>query len=86
MARTFNTKDLPETMAGRMAAMLKDAMIERNLTLTEVGRRMGISGSALSRMLNGDSFTLKTLERIAAAIGIQVEFMISDNSEQNYQI
>ncbi len=76
----MTTKTMPSTHAGRIAGLLRDAMNDRGLTQTEVARRMGISGSALSHVLNGGSFTLDTLDRITEAIGIQVDFLISEPS------
>jgi len=47
---------------------------ERGWTLTELARRAGTSAPALHRYENGwDRFELRTLQRIAAALGVRLE-------------
>lgn len=75
----MKTKTMPDTHAGRLAALLRDEMVARGLSQTEVARRMGVSVPNVCQILDGESFTLDSLERITKAIGIQVGFLISDH-------
>ena len=57
-----------------LARQIEQAMKEKQLSKTEVARRMRTSRAALDRLLDpqNDSVTLNTLCRAAAAVGRQV--------------
>lgn len=54
-----------------MALNIKAAIAMRGLTATQVAKRMGVSVSTLSAMINGHP-TLSSLERIAEALRCDV--------------
>lgn len=54
-----------------MALNIKSAIAMRGLTATQVAKRMGISTSTLSAMIN-ENPTLSSLERIAEALRCDV--------------
>ncbi|MBP1637252.1 MAG: helix-turn-helix domain protein [Bacteroidetes bacterium] len=59
---------------------IKEAIEDYNLTSKEVAERMGISTVGLSQHINGNP-SVKTLERIAEAIGCNVsEFFIKKSN------
>ena len=51
---------------------IKEILKERNLTQRDLAERMSVSLSAVKQMVNADSMTTITLERIATAIGCEV--------------
>lgn len=57
--------------AMHIAALLKQAREEAQLSLTEVAKRCGLDRSAISRLENGmyDNTTINTLSRLAEAYG-----------------
>ena len=57
-----------------LARQLEAAMKQRNLTKTEVARRMNTSRAVVNRLLDPDngSLTLTTLQKAAAVVGRQV--------------
>lgn len=57
-----------------LARQLEAAMKQRNLTKTEVARRMNTSRAVVNRLLDpdNDSLTLTTLQKAAAVVGRQV--------------
>jgi predicted XRE-type DNA-binding protein len=57
-----------------LARQLAAAMKQRNLTKTEVARRMNTSRAVVNRLLDpdNDSLTLTTLQKAAAVVGRQV--------------
>jgi transcriptional regulator with XRE-family HTH domain len=53
---------------------LHDAMEEQGTTRTELARRLGTSQAYITRVLSGRAnFTLKTMARLALALGLQLE-------------
>lgn len=58
-----------------ISVMIYDLMQEKGLTKTELARRMGISKSNLSNMLNTQpNMTLETIAKFELALGVQFEF------------
>ena len=50
---------------------VKDVCKSKGVSVTDLAARMGIAQESLSRAINGNP-TLQTLERIAAALGVEV--------------
>lgn len=69
-----------DSLVSEFAEVLRDAMNERGITQLMLAERLNISGAAVSQLLNGESMTVKSLSRIAEAIGIQVTLLISDRN------
>ncbi len=66
--------------AMRIAALLKRAREEAQLSLAEVSKRCGIDRSAISRIENGvyKNLTMSTLSRLAGAYGKRVTIQLED--------
>ena len=63
---------------------IKDVLKEKGLTQPELAEKMGISVSAVKKMLGADSLTTTTLEKIATAVGVPVwQFFISPDDLAN---
>ncbi|WP_167489657.1 helix-turn-helix domain-containing protein [Nocardia terpenica] len=59
-----------ETRSQAVARRLRGVLGENRITISELGRRIGMTQSAMSRRVNGDtSFTIEELDRVADAIG-----------------
>jgi len=59
-----------------LARQISQEMIDRNLSKTEMARRMNTSRAALDRLLDpeNDAVTLNTLSKAATAVGRQLHF------------
>ncbi|EGQ3902542.1 helix-turn-helix transcriptional regulator [Staphylococcus pseudintermedius] len=67
--------------------IIKGAMNEQNLSLSELARRAGVAKSAVSRYLNQTrEFPLNRAEDFAKALSISTEYLLGfDNSGQSQQ-
>lgn len=61
-----------------LAYQLKEAMVQQNLTQSELAKRMGTSRAVLQRLLNSNntSVTLHTLNRVAYVLGRKLHIYI----------
>lgn len=86
MVKSIEAKELfgaeldetPDTLAfglsGEFAGQIMDELDRQGLTLSELAKRMGIRQPTLCGMLRGASnMTLKTMARMALALGCSVE-------------
>jgi ribosome-binding protein aMBF1 (putative translation factor) len=63
-----------------IACLLKERREELDLSLRELGRRVGINHSLISRMEAGQqTVSLKTLQRIAAALDMRLHVRLEDS-------
>ena len=58
---------------------VKELCKEKHLTQKELSERIGIAEISLSRSINGNP-TLETLEKIAAALGVEVSELFAPKS------
>ena len=67
--------------------IIKSAMKEQDMSLSELGRRVGVAKSAVSRYLNlTREFPLNRSEDFAKALSISTEYLLGfDKSEQHEQ-
>lgn len=67
-----------------IAALLKRAREEAQLSLTEVSQRCGIDRSAISRIENGvyKNLTMNTLSRLANAYGKRFVIQLEDQTQE----
>ncbi len=75
-------KTLPEakSLTEKLVNELRDAMNIRGITQSELARRMDLAPPTVCLMLNGKTnISVETIERLAAAIGIEVSFLISNH-------
>lgn len=55
----------------RVGQQIRDARKEKNLTLKELGEKVGVSESVMSRYEKGkQNLTLETLQKVADALGL----------------
>ena len=63
--------DVDEALhAYRLGEAIKKARIEQNLTQEQLGEKVGVQRSQISRLEKGSSITFSTLIRILRALGI----------------
>ena len=65
-----------------VVSMIEQALVENNLTKSEMARRMGTSGTQLDRLLDpkNRSVTLTTIVKAARAIGKKISISFDDDS------
>lgn len=49
---------------------IKKARLEKNLTQEELGKRIGVKKSQISRLENGSSITIPTMSKVFRALGV----------------
>jgi len=72
-------EEAQETALKRVLAFqVRKAMEEKNLSKTEMAKKMKTSRSALDRLLNpdNDSVTLQTMKKAAHAVGRRLHFRL----------
>ena len=52
---------------------IKEICEKRNLTITELGRRVGLKKSSIYSVINNGNPTVETLEKIAKALDVKVK-------------
>ncbi len=81
--------DTPGTTFEEFKAMLEDALLtksvgeaierarkDKNLTLEEVGQRVGVSRMRISQLEKAENIALSTLVRVASAMGYKVQIAL----------
>lgn len=81
--------DTPGTTFEEFKAMLEDALLtksvgeaiekarkDKNLTLEEVGQRVGVSRARISQLEKAENIELSTLVRVASAMGYKVQIAL----------
>ena len=66
----------------RVSSELTRARWRRGLMQKEMASRLGVSESAISKMLNPRNLTVKSLSDLASAIGAEVEIKVRVPREQ----
>lgn len=64
-----------------MDLRIKEIVKLKGLTQKELADKMGVSLSAVKQMLNADSLTTSTLEKIAGALGCSVADFFREKAE-----
>ncbi len=80
MAGSMSTIDMPDTLSGELAKLVRDYMRSHGITQTELAKRLGVKQSTVSDMLKGVSVTTNTWDRIADMLQIRYSIQISDQS------
>ena len=57
--------------AYRLGEAVKQARLERRMTQTDLGERIGVGRSRISRIERGDSVTIPTMSRVFRALGFE---------------
>ena len=70
-ARDKFEADVDESLhAYRIGEAIKKARLEQHLTQEELGERLGVKKSQISRLEHGYSITIPTMSRVYKALGI----------------
>jgi DNA-directed RNA polymerase specialized sigma subunit len=80
----------PEVSFEEFKAMLEEAIVvknvtkaleqarkEKNLTLEEVGRRVGVSRARIKQLETSENIEISTLVRVASAMGYKVQIVLT---------
>ena len=68
----FDQEVAEEIHAYQVGEVIKQARLANNLTQEQLGAKIGVQRSRISRFENGDSISLATLTRIFNALGVKV--------------
>lgn len=68
----FDQEVAEEIHAYQVGEAIKQARLANNLTQEQLGAKIGVQRSRISRFENGDSISLATLTRIFNALGVKV--------------
>ena len=60
---------------------IKEICEKRNLTITELGRRVGLKKSSIYSVINNGNTTVETLEKIAKALDVKVKDFFEEDKE-----
>lgn len=66
-------------MSNSLVRALFDAADHQNLSQKELARRSGMAEASLSRLKHASDVRLSTLEKLAAAVGLQLKLAPADN-------
>ncbi len=68
----FDQEVAEEIRAYQVGEAIKQARLANNLTQEQLGEKIGVQRSRISKFENGESITLSTMMRIFKALGVQV--------------
>ena len=68
----FDQKVADEIHAYQVGEAIKQARLAQNLTQEQLGEKIGVQRSKISKLENGESISLSIMTRIFKALGIQV--------------
>lgn len=64
-----------------VGARIRDLMALRGLTWAQLHEREGLSTNAIIRLRNGENVTLRTLQRVVAALECEVAITITPRGQ-----
>ena len=67
----FDQEVADEIQAYQVGEAIKQARVANNLTQEQLGEKIGVQRSRISKLENGESISLSTMTRIFKALGIQ---------------
>ena len=68
----FDQEVEEEIHAYQVGEAIKQARLAHNLTQAQLGEKIGVRSSKISKLENGESITLSTMTRLFKALGINV--------------
>ena len=68
----FDQEVAEEIHAYQVGEAIKQARLAQNLTQEQLGEKIGVQRSKISKLENGESISLSIMTRIFKALGIQV--------------
>ncbi len=57
--------------AFRLGEVVRERRLDQNLTQEELGRRMGVKKSQISKLERGDDMSLRSMRRVFRALGVE---------------
>lgn len=72
-----------ETLVVDVLEDLLEALDAKGMSQAELARRLGVSRSAVNRILRGDNLTVRTVARFAHAMGTRVSFRIGSGGSED---
>ena len=57
--------------AFRLGKVVRERRLDQNLTQEELGRRMGVKKSQISKLERGDDMSLRSMRRVFRALGVE---------------
>jgi transcriptional regulator with XRE-family HTH domain len=61
----------------KLSDVLEQARKEKNLTLEEVGQRVGVSRARIKQLETSENIEISTLVRVASALGYKVQIALT---------
>lgn len=58
-------------IAFRLGEVVRERRLDQNLTQEELGRRMGVKKSQISKLERGDDMSLRSMRRVFRALGVE---------------
>lgn len=57
--------------AFRLGGVVRERRLDQNLTQEELGKRMGVKKSQVSKLERGDDMSLRSMRRVFRALGVE---------------
>ncbi len=57
--------------AFRLGEVVRERRLDQNLTQAELGKRMGVKKSQISKLERGDDMSLRSMRRVFRALGVE---------------
>lgn len=57
--------------AFRLGEVVRERRLDQNLTQEELGKRMGVKKSQISKLERGDDMSLRSMRRVFRALGVE---------------
>ena len=68
---TFEKEVTDAVNAFRLGEVVRERRLDQNLTQEELGRRMGVKKSQISKLERGDDMSLRSMRRVFRALGVE---------------
>ena len=70
--RDEHERKVAETVnAFRLGEVVRERRLDQNLTQEELGKRMGVKKSQVSKLERGDDMSLRSMRRVFRALGVE---------------
>jgi len=75
-----------ETLVVNVLEDLLGALKDKGLSQADLARRLGVSRSSVNRIFRGRNLTVRTVARLAHAIGVDMNFQVQTNRFESLSI
>lgn len=80
---TFEKEVTDAVNAFRLGEVVRERRLDQNLTQEELGRRMGVKKSQISKLERGDDMSLRSMRRVSAPSGSSPRHLTSGLPERS---